>query len=72
LLLGLLIAAPIAGATARFYSGGGAAGVAWNWGGFEIKGEPGIFLCPGNYDPKTDSYYQYPWATWFPELITDC
>lgn len=31
--------------TARFYSGLNV-GVAWDWGGVELVGEPGLFFCP--------------------------
>ena len=47
-------------------------GVAWDWGGIELQGDPGIFICPGNYDPATDTFTPNPLAPMFPDLVTDC
>jgi hypothetical protein len=58
--------------TARLYQGGGSVGIAWSWGGVEIIGEPGLFICPGNTEPWTLEYTPNPIAPLFPDLLTDC
>jgi len=55
----------------RFYSGLNA-GIAWDVGGIEIKGNPGIFLCEGSLNPKTGEYWHNPLADLLPELVVDC
>jgi hypothetical protein len=37
------------------------AGIAWDWGGVELVGQPGLFVCP-----------QAPFAPLFPSLVADC
>lgn len=71
MILFALIVLILAVATVRPYSGLNA-GFAWDWGGIEYRGAPGLFLCAGDYNPATDQYTAYPWATWFPSLVTDC
>lgn len=59
-------------ANTRIYSGGWAIGLAWDWGGVELIGEPGLFICPGVYDAGTEHFTPNPMAPLFPDLLTDC
>ena len=43
-------------------------GIAWDWGGVEAIGEPGIFLC--EYDYK--SQWHNPLADIWSDLVVDC
>jgi len=58
--------------TARFYTGGGSAGVAWTWGGVELVPAPALFICPGDTNLATDEFTPNPIAPYFPTLLTDC
>ena len=51
----------------RFYFGQNI-GVAWDIGGIEIVGDPGIFLCSDNYYPR----WHNPIADLFPQFVVDC
>lgn len=58
--------------TARVYHGQGAVGVAWDWGGIEIIGDPGFFICPGVYDFNSHTMWVNPLSKLLPNLVTDC
>jgi len=71
LLLAIVLLVIFAGATARPYSGLNA-GIAWDFGGVEIRGTPGVFLCKAAYNPETGTTWNNPLAPLFPGLVTDC
>jgi hypothetical protein len=59
-------------ATSRPYSGLNA-GIAWDWGGVEIVGTPGLFICPAAYDyPHKSFMWNRPLESLFPALVVDC
>ena len=47
----LLFAALLAIFTARPYASHINGGIVWNWGGVEVYGEPGIFVCRSALTP---------------------
>jgi hypothetical protein len=74
LILLLIVLAFIAGlySRPRIYNAHENAGIAWNWGGLETRGAPGLFICPGSYNPQTGQYSPNPLAHLLPSLVTDC
>ncbi len=62
-LIILLSVSFYAGLTARVYGDPSTtnAGIAWEWGGIETRGVPGLFIC-----------YQFQLAPLFPSLTVDC
>ena len=60
-LIVLLSVSFYASLTARVYDYPSSAGVAWDFGGVEWRGDSGIFVC-----------YQFPLASLFPSLAVDC
>ena len=67
----LLVIALIVASLARPYSGANA-GVAWDWGGIEIKGDPGLFLCAASWNPTNGVTWHNQLAQLFPSLVVDC
>ena len=68
-LVALLSAQALAGA--RRYNNQYATWFAWDWGGVEYRGAPGLFICPA-WRNADDSITPNPLAPFFPELLTDC
>lgn len=56
---------------ARVYNGENK-GVAWDWGGVEIVGDPGIFLCANDYEPSTGQHWHNPLSDVWPSMVVDC
>jgi len=61
-LITILIFVLLAGAlTVRPYANQYRVGLAWDWGGVEVLGEPGLWLCSSS-----------PLSEALPHLIADC
>lgn len=61
--------------TARPYSGSENAGIAWDFGGIEYRGDPGLFMCAASGHMTGETWVQdwiNPLAPLFPSLIVDC
>lgn len=73
-LLALVALAILAAATVRPYGGHDTlnAGLAWDWGGIETRGVPGVFLCSASYHPADGTRWLNPLARLFPSLVVDC
>ena len=72
-----LIALLILLATARAYGDATTenAGIAWDFGGVEYRGAPGVFMCAasGHMDGQTwVQDWTNPIAPIFPDLVVDC
>lgn len=71
LLVVLLLLTAFALSTGRIYNGLNK-GIAWDRGGIEFVGTPGIFFCPANYDPITHTHTFYHIPAFLLPLVVDC
>ena len=65
------------GSTSQVYGNGYTLnqGIAWDWGGFEFKGDVGPFFCPADWNQfpyDTGSMFEFLRPIWSLLPIVDC